>query len=177
MGKWETGRKGDEGQSNGGQGGGGGGGRREKIEKCPLAFIHSGVFPSFRLVGIITKQINQYKDIVPTKYVILPTRYYTDWEESQCFRRKVPKFLLARSARSQSFMGFSRVSGFLVRINHHDKTISWVLRTFIVPRNHVIYQQNIEENRMFQTQKYQTFLLARNQYSFSFLDFLVFWSV
>ena len=54
------------------------------------------------------------------------------------------------------------------------KTISWVLRTFIVPRNHVIYQQNIEENRIcFRPKKYQTFLLARNQYSFSFLDFLV----
>ena len=77
MGTWEPGRKGDKGKSNRGQGGCGE--EEEKIEKCPLAFIHSGVYPSFRLVGIIsiTKQINQLiKDIVPTKYVILPTRYY-----------------------------------------------------------------------------------------------------
>ena len=46
----------------------------------------------------------------------------TDWEESHVSDAKVPKFRLARSARSQSFMCFSRVSVFLVGINHHSWT-------------------------------------------------------
>ena len=36
-------------------------------------------------LGIITKQINQHKDILPTKYVILPTRYYWLIEKNHMF--------------------------------------------------------------------------------------------
>ena len=47
-----------------------------------------------------------------------------------------------------------------------NKTISRVLRTqghnLLYRQTTVIYQQNIEENRMFQTQKYHKFRLARN---------------
>ena len=53
MGKWETGRKGDEGQSNGGQGGGGGGRKKRKLKNVLSHSFIVGVFPSFRLVGII----------------------------------------------------------------------------------------------------------------------------
>ena len=60
------------------------------------------------------------------------------------------------SARSRSFMGFSRVSGFLVRINHHDQDHnvngSTPLLKDILYRQRVIYQQYIEKNHLFSTQ-------------------------
>ena len=52
MGTWEPGRKGDKGKSNRGQGGGE---EEEKIEKCPLAFIHSGGFSE-----LPARRYNQY---------------------------------------------------------------------------------------------------------------------
>ena len=129
----------------------------------PLAFISKLFFVGIVII-CITKQIDQHYDIlyrVFTNKILL-----TDWEESHVSDVKVPKFRLARSARSQSFMCFSRVSVFLVGINHHEQNhITSVTNTrtsFIVPTNHVIYQQNIEENRMFQTQIYHKFRLARN---------------
>ena len=73
---------------------------------------------------------------------------------------------LAPLARNHCMMCFSRVSVFLVGINHHKQdhitSVTNTRTSFIVPTNHVIYQQNIEENRMFQTQKYHKFRLARN---------------
>ena len=80
------------------------------------------------------------------------------------------KFRLARSARSQPLMGFSRVSGkFLVGINRHEqdhKIITCYEHKDTVPTSYVIHQQNIEKNRMFQTHTKNW--LARNHYRIAF---------
>ena len=71
----------------------------------------------------------------------------TDWEESHVSDAKVPKFRLeARSARSHSFMCFSRVSGFLGRNKsswtrpYHEST----LRVSRVLQGHnLLYRQKL----------------------------------
>ena len=66
------------------------------------AFFLFFEFPARRCRHYETNQ-SKHGHIVPTKYVILPTRYYIDWlRRIICFRRKSTKI----SARSQSFMGF-----------------------------------------------------------------------
>ena len=100
--------------------------RRENTKlSARLARSHSFHFfsPSFRLVVPslgITKQINQHKEYCTDKICYFTNKILlTDWEESHVSDAKVPKF---RLARSQSFLWvFSRVSGFLVGINHHEK--------------------------------------------------------
>ena len=82
-----------------------------------------------------------------------------------CFDARVPK-ISARSLRSLAVIymyGFSRVSGFLVGINRHEREdITSVTNT------KDIYQQNNNKNRMFQTQKYKIF------FSLAIIDFLEF---
>ena len=59
--------------------------------------------------GTYPKCTYMYMEVPPggfTNKILL-----TDWEESHVSDAKVPKFRVARSARSQSFMCFSRVSG------------------------------------------------------------------
>ena len=94
----------------------------------------------------------------------------TDWEESHVSDTKVPKFRLARSTRSQSFMCFSRVSVFLVGINHHeqDHNLSRVLRT---QGHNLLYRQTMCWGESYVSDPKIPQISARSQYSF----FISFW--
>ena len=74
------------------------------------------------------------------------------------FRRKSTK-ISARSLRTLAIIyRFSRVSGFLVGINRHERE-----HYHECYEHKDIYQQNNKKNRMFQTDaEIQNFLLTRN---------------
>ena len=86
---------------------------------CParIHFIFSPEFPACRYRHYYETNQPTQGHIVPTKDVILPTRYYCLIEKNHKFRtQKCQNF----GSLAIVFMGFSRVSGFLVGINHHE---------------------------------------------------------